>query len=200
LYTERQELEYYFAILATDKVNAYALPGGYILVSLGVIKRIEEPGALVGILAHELGHINLRHILKQIKIKVRYNFFEILAKFLAGPRQIVTNMASQISNKIEEKLFIEGLSCEDEFEADIYSVKLMQALNISPIPYIEYLKKLGEEKGAKALEVLDKTHPGVSDRINMMEQCIVDDLPIMKASEDFIKFKESIKNIKVVER
>ena len=56
LYTERQELEYFFAILNTEEINGYALPGGYILITLGALKQIKEPGALAGILAHELGH------------------------------------------------------------------------------------------------------------------------------------------------
>ena len=45
MYTERQELEYFFAILSTEQVNGYALPGGYILISLGALRRMESPGA-----------------------------------------------------------------------------------------------------------------------------------------------------------
>ena len=48
LYTERQELEYFAGILETDQVNAYSLPGGYVLVTLGALKTLDSPGALAG--------------------------------------------------------------------------------------------------------------------------------------------------------
>lgn len=199
MYTERQELEYYFGILATEKVNGYALPGGYILISLGALRRMDSPGALVGVLAHELGHINKKHILKQVKIEVRYNFFEILARFLAGPRQLVTSMVGQISDKIEEKLFINGFDYEDEYEADKFSVSLMEALNINSEDYIQYLRDLGNEEGQKDLEVLDKTHPSIEDRINKLKPNITEGLPKMKASNEFEKFKEIIDKIEYIE-
>jgi len=195
MYTERQELEYYFAILATEKVNGYALPGGYILISLGALRRMETPGALVGVLAHELGHINKKHILQQVKIEVRYNFFEILARFLAGPRQLVTSMVGQISDKIEERLFIDGYNNDDEYEADKFSVDLMQALSINSDDYFTYLKELGNEEGQKDLEVLDKTHPGTDERLEKIKPYLVKGLPNMKASAEFKKFKDIIDKI-----
>ena len=108
LYVERHELEYYFAILDSEQINGYALPGGYILITKGALKHIDTKGALLGVLAHELGHINKKHVLQGVKIETKQNFFETLARILAGPRQIITNVVNQVSQKIE--LFIEGLA------------------------------------------------------------------------------------------
>jgi beta-barrel assembly-enhancing protease len=197
LYTERQELDYFFGILATDKVNAYALPGGYILISIGALKRIDNPSALAGVISHELGHVNLKHILQQVKIQVSYNFWEILARFLAGPRQLVTNVVGQISDKIEEQLFMKGLSTDNEFEADRYAVTLLQALNISPEPYINYMKNLEKEEGNKDLEVLDKTHPKINDRMVKLSPSLTQGLPTLKITDQFKKFKDKISGFKV---
>ena len=51
LYCERQEFDYFFAILNTDTVNAYSLPGGYVLITKGALKALQTPGELAGIRA-----------------------------------------------------------------------------------------------------------------------------------------------------
>jgi predicted Zn-dependent protease len=199
LYTERQELEYFFCILATEQVNAYSLPGGYILVSHGALARVQTPGQLAGILAHELGHVNERHILDAVTIETRFNFFEALARFLAGPRQIVTTVVSQISDKVEETLFVKGFASDDEYEADAYAVDLLQAIGISALDYIDYLDSLYNESGKPEMENLDKTHPGADTRIEKMQALLYKDLQEMKTTDDFTSFLEKINDIKVEE-
>ena len=197
LYTERQDIEYFFAILNTDQVNAYALPGGYVLITMGALKRVENPGELIGIISHELGHINKKHILNRVKIEVSFNFFEVLARLIAGPMQIVTNLSNQINNSIEEALFMKGLDKEDEFEADNYSINLVQSLNLNAGQYMGYLKKLGEEK-SDSLKNLDQTHPAISERISKIENILNKDLPIMRVSENFNKFKKIIQESELI--
>ncbi|MBP7551930.1 MAG: M48 family metalloprotease [Spirochaetes bacterium] len=194
LYTERQEIEYFFAILNTDQINAYSLPGGYILISKGTINSIDNQSALLGVLAHELGHINKKHILKRVKVEVRYNFFEMLARIISGPRQVITNIANQISDQIEEELFIKGLDSEDEFEADRYALDLLQSLNINARAYIDYLASLSNYPDVKALENLDATHPKTEERIKNMEEYIIPDIDKLNDSENFLKFKSLVKN------
>lgn len=192
LYTERQDIEYYFAILDTDQINAYALPGGYILITRGTINSIPDQPALIGVIAHELGHINLRHILKRVKIEVRYNFFELLARLISGPRQVVTNLANQVSDKIEEELFIKGLDSDDEFEADQYAITLLQSLNISGKNYIGYLESLHNLPDIKALENLDATHPDINDRIKRMKENLIDSIALLKDTDNFKRFKQIV--------
>ena len=195
LYTERQEIEYFFAILNTDQINAYSLPGGYILISKGTINSIDNQPALLGVLAHELGHINKKHILKRVKVEVRYNFFETLARIISGPTQVITNIANQISDQIEEELFIKGLDSEDEFEADRYALDLLQSLNINARDYIDYLSALSSYPDVKALENLDATHPKTEERIKKMEEYIIPDIDKLNDSENFLKFKSLVKNV-----
>ena len=200
LYVERQEIEYFAGILATNQVNAYALPGGYILVSLGALKRVEHPGALAGILAHELGHINKKHILDQVKIEVNYSFFETLARMLAGSRQVITTSINQINEKIEERLFVEGYASDDEFEADAHAVDLLQALNLSAVPYLEYLIALGEKEGKNEdMQTLDATHPPVADRLAGIERKLDRSLPAPRVTEAFARFKSIIDAIEIEE-
>ncbi len=194
MYTERQEIEYFFAILDTDQVNAFALPGGFILITRGAIDAAPDMPTLIGIISHELGHINLKHILKHIRIETKPNFFEILARFIAGPRNVVTNLVSQITDKVEEQLFIQGLDAGDEFEADEYSVKLMQSLNISASNYMRYIASMHDAIAADALQSMDKTHPDINARVEHMAKVFDKTIPLLKNSEGFDEFKAQVKS------
>ena len=65
----RPELRYYFGILDTEDINGYAAPGGYIFVTTGALKLMRNEAQLAGVLAHELAHINQKHIVKQLNLQ-----------------------------------------------------------------------------------------------------------------------------------
>ncbi len=198
LFVERQELNYYAAILDTDQVNAYALPGGYIFVTLGTLKRVESPGELAGILAHELGHIQHKHILDNVSIEVEYSAVETLARLLAGGRQIVNTAMAQINDAIEERLFLEGYNVDDEYEADAYAVTYLETLGISANPYQSFLTRLSGET-SEAMENLGATHPPLEERLKRMEAVRSTDgaLRVLEATPEFDQFRQRIQSIQV---
>ncbi|MEY8217166.1 MAG: M48 family metalloprotease, partial [SAR324 cluster bacterium] len=65
----RPELRYYFGILDTDEINAFAAPGGYIFVTKGALKLMRNEAQLAGVLAHELAHIDQKHIVRKLKLQ-----------------------------------------------------------------------------------------------------------------------------------
>ncbi len=66
--TNRPELQYHFAVLNTDEINAYAAPGGYVFVTRGAILKMQDEAELAAVLAHEMTHINERHVVKELNI------------------------------------------------------------------------------------------------------------------------------------
>lgn len=198
LYAERQELPYRGAILDTEQVNAYALPGGYIFVTLGTLKRIDNPGALAGVIAHELGHIDKKHILEQVNVEVEYTFTETLARVIAGGRQIINTSMDQINRNIEERLFYEGYHAEDEYEADAYAVALLGSIGISPRQYRDFLATLdtGEKSGTE-LENLSATHPPLRERLQRIDTLLSGqtELPGLTPSQEFRAFQARIQAI-----
>lgn len=195
LYCERQEFDYFFAILDTDTVNAYSLPGGYVLITKGALKALQTPGELAGVIAHELGHINKFHITNNVRIETKMNFFEILARFIAGPRQVISTMAAQVSDKIEEKLFIEGFDSDTEFEADEYAGDLLTALNVNVSDYVAYLQRLEAKNGEEIMQELDRTHPPMSERLTKLEVFRSDDVRVLPAGENFNNFMNHLTSI-----
>jgi predicted Zn-dependent protease len=195
LYCERQEFDYFFAILDTDTVNAYSLPGGYVLITKGALKALQTPGELAGVIAHELGHINKFHITNNVRIETKMNFFEILARFIAGPRQAVSTVAAQISDKIEERLFIEGFDSDTEFEADEYAGQMLLSLDINTSDYIAYLQRLEANTDDESMQELDRTHPPMSERLAKLEAFRSDDVRVLLVSENFSNFINQLNSL-----
>jgi predicted Zn-dependent protease len=195
LYCERQEFDYFFAILDTDTVNAYSLPGGYVLITQGALNALQTPGELAGVIAHELGHINKFHITNNVKIETKMNFFEILARFIAGPRQVISTMAAQVSDKIEEKLFIEGFDSDTEFEADEYAGQMLLSLDINTSDYIAYLQRLEANTDDESMQELDRTHPPMSERLAKLEAFRSDDVRVLPVSENFSNFINQLNSL-----
>ena len=64
--TQRPNLEYHFQVLDTPTVNAFAGPGGYVYVTRGILAYFNDEAELAGVIGHELGHVNARHIAQQM--------------------------------------------------------------------------------------------------------------------------------------
>jgi predicted Zn-dependent protease len=159
------------------------------------LKALQTPGELAGVIAHELGHINKFHITNNVKIETKMNFFEILARFIAGPRQVISTMAAQVSDKIEEKLFIEGFDSDTEFEADEYAGDLLTALNVNVSDYVAYLQRLEAKNGEEIMQELDRTHPPMSERLTKLEVFRSDDVRVLPAGENFNNFMNHLTSI-----
>src|SRR5688572_6484504 len=67
----RAEMRFNFGVLNTDEVNAYAGPAGYILVSRGLIMRLQDESELAGVLAHEIAHVVDKHGLNMMKASLK---------------------------------------------------------------------------------------------------------------------------------
>src|SRR5205085_2639859 len=67
LHSSRPNLPWTFGAVESDAVNAYSAPGGYVLVTKGLLKRIKTESELAGVLAHEMGHVNRRHAFEQYR-------------------------------------------------------------------------------------------------------------------------------------
>jgi hypothetical protein len=121
--------------LAAGSPNAFALPGGRIVVTTGLLELLNQPEELVGVLAHESAHIAQRHAFQHM-ISGRGPIF--LLEILTGSRDKLLNVMAYPS----ELLIYESFSQRYEKEADAYGWDYLVAARINPHGLIEALKKL----------------------------------------------------------
>lgn len=146
-------------IAKNEQVNAFALPGGHVVVNLGLIEASESPEEVAGILAHEAQHVALRHGLKGVVRSLGLSaVFAVFSGSVPG------------SSQAAEKLLSLKFDRNQETEADLRGVDLLVASGIDPAGMRSFFAKLAEQEGAagKALAFLS-THPASADRMDALE-------------------------------
>lgn len=166
--TGRPEIIYRVGILDTDEINAFAAPGGYILVTKGLLKNVQNEQELAGVLAHEMGHINHRHLFKEVAPKREVSAGETLSRFLSRGGSNVSFAFSQAVSKGMKTLLDEGLKPELEYEADQSGVEYSWAAGYDPRYFREFIARLAKTQKSLSKTLL-KTHPSFENRLNSLD-------------------------------
>lgn len=154
----RHEVAFRFGVVETDDVNAFAAPGGFILITRGALSRMDDEAVLAGVLAHEVAHVDEKHVLEEIR---RSSVVQSARDegVLVGP---VLDRISELGGS----LLFTGLSRSDELEADSLALIYAGAAGYRADGLVRFLERLdGEEAGEGRLRELTATHPAVPDRL-----------------------------------
>lgn len=151
-------------LIIKDEVNAFALPGGHLVIYTGLIKKAENPEELLGVICHELAHIELQHVKKKLLKEVGLSVLLSITTGNTGTEIIQETVKQLSSSSFDRKL---------EKEADIKSVEYLYAANIDPKPFSKFLNRIAEENPE-----MDKlfswisTHPDSKERARyVLEYC-----------------------------
>ncbi len=154
-------------VVALPVVNAFALPGGGIVVSASLIAEARRPAEVAGVLAHELGHVYYRHPEAQF---VRVMGMQLLLRLATG------NATGDTLGGLAGLLAILRYSRSAEDQADAFAARLMAQGHIDPMGlrdfFIRIQKKTGEGKSGGLLSGIGdmfSTHPGTSERIDKIK-------------------------------
>jgi predicted Zn-dependent protease len=141
-------------ILRAYEPNAVTLPGGHIVVFTGLLRLVETPEELAGILAHELAHIRLNHVSEKVIREVGINVLVIAA---GGGSEVGQVAAALLSN---------AFSREAEKEADMQAIVFLQTAHIDPQGLATVLQRFADMEGdyPEALGWLS-THPLSKERV-----------------------------------
>lgn len=176
MHANRPELKYHFAVLDSQEINAYSTPGGYIFVTSEAIRHMQDESELAGVLAHEIAHVNRRHIVKQLKIygKSKSSLFSSLTMMLSGSNDTAKVAFSQIVDQAVNILFDQGYKIKDELEADSVGTLLLANSGYDPLALQRYLKRIDSFSKTRA-KVVNKTHPSSTERMSVLSQLIEDE-------------------------
>jgi len=165
--TERPDLPWHFGVIDSAAINAFAAPGGYVLITRGLYEILDSEAQLAGVLGHEIGHIVQRHHIAVMQKSAAISAGAQLAQ--ARDRSYLVN--NMIGTGAE--VFARGLDKSAEFEADQIGVVLAARAGYSPFGLVEVLHKLSARGGEDAsLALLFKTHPHPGERLTQLGQAL----------------------------
>jgi predicted Zn-dependent protease len=161
--THRPHLTYHFAVLDTPVVNAFAVPGGYVYFTRGILALMNSEAELAVVLAHELGHVNARHSVVKLSQLM-------LAQLGLGVAGAISETFAKLSGaaSVGIQLLFLKFSRDDEREADALGVEYSRKAGYNPsemVNFFESLEKLGDLSGGHSLPGFLSTHPLTSERI-----------------------------------
>jgi Zn-dependent protease with chaperone function len=150
-------------VIQSDEVNAFAVPGGHIVVYDGILEGMKTPGQLAALLGHEASHIQLRHSLRNIFRSMARKMF--LLMIVGGDAGIAGYLADRADN-------LKGLqySRELETEADNSGISLMRKSALNPAGMLQLMELLEKEAAGKETSALLSTHPIFQIRIKNIRQ------------------------------
>ena len=163
--SDRPNLNFHFAILNSQEQNAFAAPGGYIFVTIGLLKTLKNEAELAGVLAHEVAHITQKHMLETIR---RGALLSNVSELTLSAMNKDPKMFSNVIDEITDKLFTKGMDKDKEFEADVYGVEFAYRAGYHPSGLRDYLKTLKSQEG-HAQSRFFTTHPSTRIRISKIE-------------------------------
>jgi len=161
--TEFPEIRYTFTLLNDEKVNAFALLGGYIHITRGLMALANSEAEVASVLAHEIGHVTARHSAQRYSQAVVANFgLAILgaAGAAAGAPTGVGDLAA-----FGAQAYLQGFSRDQEFEADILGIRYMSRAGYDPAAMVGFFRKLD---GYTELQAVMAGDPGAASRFNIM--------------------------------
>jgi predicted Zn-dependent protease len=125
-------------VVKSDMINAFALPGGYVVVFTGLMKKAESGEEVAGVLSHELNHVLQRHGLERI---VKNLGLLTVVAIVLGDQQGLIGMMKQLGVELLTLKF----GREQETEADLTGLQLLQQAKIDPSGMIRFFERLSEK-------------------------------------------------------
>ncbi|RYD77651.1 MAG: M48 family peptidase [Sphingobacteriales bacterium] len=174
----KAEYQYQFHVLADNEtINAFALPGGQVFITMGLLKLLQTPGELAGVLGHEIGHVIARHSAEQMaKTQLTQGLSGAAVMATYDPSNPSTQagpaVAALIGNLVNMKF-----GRDDELEADRLGVRLIGQAGYDPNAMINVMKILQQAAGSNSQPEFFSTHPNPENRITMIQTAIEKEFP-----------------------
>jgi predicted Zn-dependent protease len=171
----RNNVQYHFAILDTDIINAFAMPGGYVFITRGSLANISNESELAGVLAHEVAHVDGRHLEKTIRDKkikglIVQTGADVGASQVGGVAGFAAGMVDQFAVQAVTSLLTQSYGPDKEREADKLGTELAARAGYDPAGLRNFLADMAAaadnpaNKQATAL-YNGKTHPPLKERV-----------------------------------
>jgi predicted Zn-dependent protease len=161
--SDKEFNKYFFKVVDSSDINAFALPGGYIYVTRGLLASVNSEAELAGILGHEIGHVTQHHGVKQIVRAIGSQILAIGAA-IANPKNAGEWLvvSSQMFNQINL-----GYGRDAELESDAHGLLSAYQAGYDPRSMVDFLRGLRQHEmmSGQAYHSFQSTHPDTKERI-----------------------------------
>ncbi|MBI5184669.1 MAG: M48 family metalloprotease [Nitrospinae bacterium] len=193
LASDRPDKPYWFAVLNSEEPNAFAAPGGYIFVTFGLLKKLENEAQLAGVLGHEIAHVAKRHSLQTIERGKRLHGF---SEFSLAVMDQDPKLFSDVIDNVSELLFTKGMDHSLEYEADRLGTQYAAKLGYQPQGLKQFLDKLSRHQSGGGGSVFFQTHPPTKSRVDELAAKTLPAYPDPKVFKPVgQRFKSQVKNL-----
>jgi predicted Zn-dependent protease len=176
---QKTQYQYRFHLLADDQtINAFALPGGQVFITQGLLKNLTSEAQLAGVLAHEIGHVVGRHSAEQVaKSQLTQGLTGAAAIASYDPNSPGSSVARAAAAAMIAKLVTLRFSRNDELEADKFAVKFTPQAGYDPRAMIGVMQMLDQKGGRSSQPEFLATHPNPGNRIGELQKDIQQQYP-----------------------
>ena len=154
--SHRPDLQFTFTVLDSDEINAFALPGGYVYITRGIMAYLNSEAELVAVLGHEVGHVTARHAVRQQAGATAAGVGTTLIGILTGSTGLM-----QVADLASTAL-VSGYGRDMELEADSIGAQYLDRLGYNPEAMIDVVRLL---KNQEQLEVKMAREEGRKPRV-----------------------------------
>ncbi|MDX9928223.1 MAG: M48 family metalloprotease [Bacteroidales bacterium] len=164
LISHRPKLAYHFRILDTPVINAFAVPGGYIYLTRGILAHLNNEAEMLGVLGHEMGHITARHTAAS-QAKQQLGSLLLIGGMIASEE--FRNYAEYAMQGMQ--LLFLSFSRDDEREADRLGVEYSSKIGYDAKKMADFYKvlvKMNMASDHAGVPTFMSTHPDPGDRYN----------------------------------
>jgi len=189
--SERPDLPWHFGVIDSEDLNAFSAPGGYVVITKGIYRKLTNEAQLAGILGHEIGHVVKKHQLKIIQKQQLLNTGAGLLTEKFGKDNKLASKAIGSGAEISAR----SLDKTAEYEADRLGMSYATRAGYDAYGLTDVLQTLSQtDKNDGSVALLFKTHPLPEDRLVALGDAVGNKLDNVKPGKTLEKRLYKLKN------
>lgn len=178
--SERSDLPWKFGVIESNDLNAFAAPGGYVLITKGLYQKLQNEAQLASVLGHEIAHVVKKHHLKVLQKQQVVSAGSDFLKEKLSKKNKLADKAIGTGAEISAR----GLDKDAEFEADRMGLVLATRAGYDAFSLAEVLQTIGQTSQSDgSVALLFKTHPHPDERLAKLGDAVGSKLDNVKAGK-----------------
>ena len=196
--SERPNLPWEFNVVDSNEPNAYALPGGKLSITRGLISKMETEDQLASVLGHEIGHVTARHSVVSASRSQLLGLLLGVGSAVLQTQGVPGAGAIELAGQVGAALLTTKYSRDQERQADELGYKYMTAAGYNPRAFVETFRILAAaaEREPSKFENLFASHPMTSERIATAEQRLASDPSLANRPPQTSEFVRAVRPLK----